>query len=135
MSYDDYDSNDNQLDDSYSIPAEPPQPARGKRRSWWPALLAEVRQHPNEWRQVNKTFAWSTVQQIASDLRRVHTRGSEKLRVRGVVPGDRFETRYAVDESVYVEFVSEDCDDAAADLPKARYFLWIKFIADEGKEG
>ena len=79
----------------FTIPSEPPASERRQRRSWWADVFAEARQFPGEWRLVVEAFAESTARQIASDIRNAHKRQPDKMRLRGILPGEMWDARCA----------------------------------------
>jgi hypothetical protein len=79
----------------YTIKSDPPPTTRRGKRSYWPEVLAEVRAAKGGWRMVAKPMTRSTAMQVASDLRNAHRRDPKKLRLRGGLPTDRWETQWA----------------------------------------
>lgn len=63
-------------------------------RSLWPQRLAVGRANPGTWIRVIEPFSRTTAAQLASDLRNAHTRNPRTLRVRGVLPGEVWETAW-----------------------------------------
>ncbi len=75
----------------------PPDVRNTQRRSFWPAALAEARECPGEWVRIARWFSPSTAAQVASDIRNSHRREPDKMRVAGLLPGDRWDTRWGAD--------------------------------------
>src|SRR3954468_16575019 len=98
---------------SYTIASIPPTRDPQTRPSSWTTVLEESRRHPGEWRRLAAPMKRSTASQVASDLRCAHRRDPDNMRVAGVLPGDRWETRWARDD---------------ADLDPTHFFIWLRFI-------
>lgn len=77
--------------------ADVPPVVRGQRRSYWVGLFAECRAVPGEWRRTLRAFGSSTAAQVASDPRNAAHRDPAKMRVRGLLPGERWEAVWAPD--------------------------------------
>jgi hypothetical protein len=95
-----------------SVPPE--ESVRRQRRAFWAGVFAEGRECPGEWLRTAKWFARATASQVASDIRSAHLRDLAKMRVRGVLPGDRWETRWG-----------NDPVDPASD----HFYIWLCFVA------
>lgn len=98
---------------TYTIKSDPPATKRRGKRSYWPEVLAEVRAAKGAWRMVAKPMTRSTAMQVASDLRNAHTRDPKKMRVRGSLPTDRWETQWAPSSDNLQE-----------------YFLWMRDVSN-----
>jgi len=98
--------------DRLTIRSTPPNTRKPQRRSYWPAVFAEARECPGEWVRTVKPFNRATAQQVASDLRNAHQRDLSKMRFSGVLPGDRWETRWENDPT---------------DSEPERYYIWLRF--------
>lgn len=96
----------------YTIKSNPPSSKRRGKRSYWPEVLAEVRAAKGAWRMVAKPMTRSTAMQVASDLRNAHRRDPEKMRLRGALPTDRWETQWA-----------------PASEGSTEYFLWVRDVS------
>ena len=66
------------------------------------------------WVQVAEPFADTTAAQLASDLRNAHERDLLKMRIRGVLQGERWETASGRLE---------------ADPDRTHYYLWFRLIS------
>ncbi len=84
------------------------------RRSFWVKTLQDARRRKT-WVRVNRLYTEKTAAQVASDLRASHHRDSSKLRVKGVLPGDRWDTRW----------------NASPEGPEGQYSIWIRYIGTE----
>jgi hypothetical protein len=84
------------------------------RRSFWVKTLQDARRRKT-WVRVNRLYTEKTAAQVASDLRAAHHRDSKKLRVKGILPGDRWDTRW----------------NSSPEGPEGQYSIWIRFIGDE----
>ena len=98
-----------------TIRSTPPNLRKRQRRSFWPAVLAEARECPGEWVRIARSFSPSTAAQVASDIRNSHRRQPGKMRISGLVPGDRWDTRWGTDE--------RDGDEEHA-------YVWLCFTGD-----
>jgi hypothetical protein len=98
---------------TYTTPSDPPQCERRQRRSWWADVLDECRNASDQWRRTHMTFSRSTASQLASDIRNGPNRDVRKARVRGLLPGERWETRWG-----------KVSDDDGVE----RYAIWLKYI-------
>ena len=84
------------------------------RRSFWVKTLQDARRRKT-WVRVNRFYTEKTAAQVASDLRAAHHRDSKKLRVKGILPGDKWDTRW----------------NSSPEGPEGQYSIWIRFIGDE----
>jgi len=84
------------------------------RRSFWVKTLQDARRR-NTWVRVNRLYTDKTAAQVSSDLRAAHHRDATKLRVKGILPGDRWDTRW----------------NASPEGPEGQYSIWIRFIGDK----
>lgn len=92
-------------------PEDPPDPSGWQRRSFWVMALESARQHPS-WVRVHRLYTAKTASQIASDLRSAHRRQQNNVRVRGVLPGERWDARWG----------------ASPDGPADQYCIWVRLI-------
>jgi hypothetical protein len=95
-----------------TVRSSPPDERLYQRRAYWAGVFAEGRECPGEWLRTEKWFARATAAQVASDVRNAHLRDLTKMRVRGVLPGDRWEAQW-------------DNDPADADL--GHFYVWLRF--------
>ena len=77
--------------DQFTIPSLPPEAPRRQRRSKWVSLFGECRSQPGLWRRTVEPFKPATAAQIASDIRNAWRRDPKKLRLRGLLEGERWE--------------------------------------------
>lgn len=84
------------------------------RRSFWVKELENARRRKT-WIRVNRLYTEKTAAQIASDLRSAHHRDPKKLRVKGVLPGDKWDTR----------------SNSSPEGPEGQYSIWIRFIGGD----
>ena len=84
------------------------------RRSFWVKTLQDARRR-KKWTRVNRLYTEKTAAQIASDLRSAHHRDPKKLRVKGVLLGDKWETQ----------------SNSSPEGPEGQYSIWIRFIGDD----
>lgn len=87
------------------------------RRSFWVKTLQNARQRKT-WTRVNRLYTEKTAAQLASDLRSAHHRDVKNLRLRGVLPGDRWDTRW----------------NASPEGPDGQFSIWIRFLGTDGTE-
>ena len=85
-----------------------------QRRSYWPAVFAEARECPGEWVRTGKWFNRSTAAQVASDVRNAHLREADKMRVKGAIEGERWETRW---------------DNEPSDPDSGPFYIWLRLAA------
>lgn len=95
-----------------TIKSTPPNLRKPQQRTYWPPVFAEARECPGDWVRTAKWFNRSTAAQVASDLRNAHRRAPKKMRVRGVLPGDLWETRWGNDP---------------ADPDTDHFYIWLRF--------
>ena len=84
------------------------------RRSFWVKTLQDARRRKT-WVRVNRLYTENTAAQIASDLRSAHHRDPKKLRVKGVLLGDKWETQ----------------SNSSPEGPEGQYSIWIRFIGGD----
>jgi hypothetical protein len=68
-------------------------PRRHRRRSFWQRSLDEARAS-GDWFLIPKLYTKKTARQIASDVRRAHSRATSVHRVRGFRPGEEWESKW-----------------------------------------
>lgn len=98
--------------EAFTVASNPPTSERRQRRSRWAALFAECRSCPGEWRRIVDPMKRSSAYQIASDLRSAHRRAPDKYRMRGLLPGDRW-------EAVADTLEGEDAD---------HVYVWLRYV-------
>lgn len=98
-------------------PEDPPDPSGWQRRSFWVMALESARQHPS-WVRVHRLYTAKTASQIASDLRSAHRRQQNNVRVRGVLPGERWDARWG----------------ASPDGPPGQFCIWVRLIGNADGE-
>jgi hypothetical protein len=84
------------------------------RRSFWVKTLQDARRRKT-WVRVNRMYTEKTAAQVASDLRAAHHRDVKKLRVKGILPGDQWDTRW----------------NSSPEGPEGQYSIWIRYIGQE----
>jgi hypothetical protein len=84
------------------------------RSSFWVKTLRTARPRKT-WFRVPRMYTEKTAQQIASDLRSTHHRDPKKLRVKGVLPGDRWDARW----------------NASPEGPDGQFSIWIRFLGED----
>ena len=84
------------------------------RRSFWVKTLQDARRRKT-WVRVNRLYTEKTAAQVASDLRAAHHRDVERLRVKGILPGDKWDTRW----------------NSSPEGPEGQYSIWIRYIGHE----
>jgi len=84
------------------------------RRSFWVKTLQDARRRKT-WVRVNRLYTEKTAAQVASDLRAAHHRDTKKLRVKGILPGDKWDTRW----------------NSSPEGPDGQYSIWIRFIGED----
>lgn len=90
---------------------EPPEVNGWVRRSFWVKALEAARLH-DSWVRVHRLYTEKTASQIASDLRSAHRRTDDNVRVRGVLPGERWDARWGV----------------SPDGPNGQYAIWVRYL-------
>jgi len=90
---------------------EPPPDGPWKRRSFWVVVLESARREKT-WVRANRFYTAATAAQIASDIRSSHNRSTDNLRVRGILPGERWEARWGV---------SPEC-------PPGNFVIWVRYL-------
>jgi hypothetical protein len=98
---------------------DPPEVNGWSRRSFWVKALEAARRH-DSWVRVHRLYTEKTASQIASDLRSAHRRTDNNVRVRGVLPGERWDARWG----------------ASPDGPNGQYAIWVRYLGqmDEGND-
>jgi len=84
------------------------------RSSFWVKSLRTARQRKT-WFRVPRMYTEKTAQQIASDLRSAHHRDPKKLRVKGVLPSDRWDARW----------------NASPEGPEGQFSIWIRLLGED----
>jgi hypothetical protein len=102
------------ISDRGVTPEDPPDPNNWQRRSFWVMALESARQH-GTWVRVHRLYTAKTASQIASDLRSAHRRQQNNVRVRGVLPGERWDARWG----------------ASPDGPPDQYCIWVRLLGGE----
>lgn len=97
---------------------KPPTQKETQRRSRWADLFAECRNAPGEWRRIKEPLKRSTAAQIASDIRNVHRRETQKTRLRGFLPGDHWEAVWG---------------NGPDDPEKKNFYIWPRYIGPAKK--
>lgn len=90
---------------------DPPEVNGWSRRSFWVKALEAARRH-DSWVRVHRLYTEKTASQIASDLRSAHRRSHDTVRVRGVLPGERWDARWGV----------------SPDGPNGQYAIWVRYL-------
>jgi len=109
--------NSQRISDRGVTPEDPPDPNNWQRRSFWVMALESARQHAT-WVRVHRLYTAKTASQIASDLRSAHRRQQNNVRVRGVLPGERWDARWG----------------ASPDGPQGQFCIWVRLLGDEKDE-
>ena len=84
------------------------------RRSFWVKTLRDARRRKT-WVRVNRLYTEKTAAQVASDLRTAHHRDTRKMRVKGILPGDRWDARW----------------NSSPEGPEGQYSIWIRYTGHE----
>ena len=84
------------------------------RRSFWVKTLQDARRRKT-WVRVNRLYTEKTAAQVASDLRAAHHRDTKKMRVKGILPGDRWDARW----------------NSSPEGPEGQYSIWIRYTGRE----
>ena len=82
-----------------------------QRRSFWVHAL-EAARGKSTWVRVQRFYTAATAAQIASDLRSAHRRKPENVRVRGVLPGERWDARWGV----------------SPEGPNGQFAIWVRYV-------
>lgn len=94
----------------YTIDVGPPPEVTRERFSLWEQLFEECREYPEQWRRTLTPLKKSTATQLASDIRNSHRRAPGKSRLRGMLPGERWEAAWGEDEP-----------------GSGQYYIWIRY--------
>jgi hypothetical protein len=113
-------NNENNIDqpgdsEGLTVPSTPPVPNRSQRRSKWAALFDECRERPGVWRRTVEHFRPTTAAQIASDIRNAWRRDPKKMRLRGLLEGERWEAVWGPAPE-------------AADPEQC--YIWLRYLSD-----
>jgi len=95
-------------------PEDPPDPNNWQRRSFWVRALESARKHAT-WVRVHRLYTAKTASQIASDIRSAHRRQRDNVRVRGVLPGERWDARWG----------------ASPDGPPDQFCIWVRLVGGD----
>ena len=82
-----------------------------QRRSFWVHALESAR-GKSGWVRVHRFYTANTAAQIASDLRSAHRRPPTGIRVKGVLPGERWDARWGV----------------SPDGPTDQFAIWVRYL-------
>ncbi|MSW78867.1 MAG: hypothetical protein F2749_14605 [Actinobacteria bacterium] len=99
----------------FTVPSLPPIPASSQRRSKWASLFDECRAQAGLWRRTVEPFRPTTAAQIASDIRNAWRRDPQKMRLRGMLEGERWEAVWGP---------------APEATDPDQCFIWLRFISD-----
>ena len=82
--------------DEFAVLCDPPAEnvPGSQRRSYWALVFEKARSNPGQWIRTTRLFSKPSAAQLASDIRNAHRREHTKLRLRGFLPGDRFEAHW-----------------------------------------
>lgn len=83
------------------------------RTSFWVRTLQYARDH-GDWVRVPRYYTQNTAAQLVSDIINSVHRDPETIRVKGILPGERWEARWA----------------QAADGPRGDHVVWIRLVVD-----
>jgi hypothetical protein len=97
------------------IDSDPPLPApvNSTGRNVWEKRLSHARARQGGWGGVVEPMSKATASQVASDLRCSHQRDLSTIRVKGVLPGDRWETVYGNDPM---------------DPDESHFYVWMRWL-------
>jgi len=97
-----------------TVPSTPPVLGRSQTRTRWAALFDECRSEPGVWRRTVEPFRPTTAAQLESVIRNAWRRGPKKMRLRGLLEGERWE---AV------------CGPAPESADTEECFVWLRFVS------
>ena len=97
-----------------AIAEDPPDDAGWQRTSFWVLLFADARKE-DRWFRVNRYYTASTAAQIASDIRSSKNRPLDKLRVRGILPGENWTAKWGTDDK----------------CPPGHFSIWVRFLGTD----
>jgi hypothetical protein len=97
-----------------AIAEDPPFDEGWQRTSFWVLLFADARKE-DRWFRVNRFYTSSTAAQIASDIRSAKRRPLDKLRVRGILPGENWDAKWGSDEK----------------CPPGHFSIWVRFCGTD----
>jgi hypothetical protein len=90
------------------------QPRMRRTRSVWPRRLDEARSRPGSWMCVVEPMTRSTASQIASEIRHSYHRDLAKLRITGLIEGERWEAEWGR---------------TAVDPNPDHYYVWLRWVS------
>ena len=82
-----------------------------ERRSFWVKTLQMARLR-NTWIRVPRLYTEKSAAQLASDLRSSHHRDLKKIRIKGVLPSELWDTRW----------------NASPEGPDGQFAIWIRYL-------
>ena len=88
-----------------------PQRGQPARTSFWVRTLEYARQH-NDWVRVPRYYTQATAAQLVSDIINAGHRNPATVRVKGILPGEQWEARWA----------------QAPDGPRNDHIVWIRLV-------
>lgn len=97
----------------HTVPDDPPADSNWQRQSFWVLALREARRH-DRWVRIQRLYTASTAAQISSDIRSAHLRDLDTLRVRGILPGERWEARWGTDDK----------------CPPGNFAIWVRYLGN-----
>ena len=97
-----------------AIAEDPPDESSWQRTSFWVLVFAEARKE-DRWFRVDRFYTATTAAQIASDIRSAAHRPLDKLRVRGILPGETWTARWGTDDK----------------CPPGHFAIWIRLTRSD----
>jgi len=95
-------------------PEDPPEGLGWQRTSFWVLVFADARK-TDRWVRVDRFYTQATASQLASDIRAAHRRPLDKLRVRGILEGEKWEARWSTDEK----------------CPPGHFSIWVRYCGTD----
>ena len=100
-----------------TVQSTPPNECKYEKRSYWPTVFGEARECPGVWVRTERWFNRSTASQVASDARNSHTREPDRMRIKGALSGEKWETRWGNDPS---------------DPNLEHFYVWLRLVRVAG---
>jgi hypothetical protein len=93
------------------VAEDPPNDSMWQRTSFWVLVFEDARKE-DRWFRVERFYTATTAAQLASDIRSASRRPLDKLRVRGILPGENWTARWGSDEK----------------CPPGNFSIWVRLL-------
>lgn len=85
-----------------------------RRTTFWMRMFDLARHTPNQWIQVKRLYTENTAAQITSDLCNAHNRSPDRMRMKGIRPGEVWDAKWGI----------------APRGPDGDHVVWIRLLSD-----